>query len=69
MIKNNVASVFVYVLILVTLTASMAMIVVSNISVLQNTLDEEELDLNLESSFREQFFSTIDRTVYFNTDG
>ena len=61
-------SVFVYTLVLVTLSVSMAMIVVTNVSILNNTFDQTQLANTLESWLKSQATFMKDRTDFFNSD-
>lgn len=68
MLRSNQWSVFVYTLVLITLSISMAMIVVTNVSILNNTFSDSQLWENLDKWLEKQFQHIKKRSDFFNSD-
>lgn len=62
-------SVFIYTLVLITLSVSMAMIVVTNVSILNNTFSDSQISQDLSTWLQKQFDAIKQRSDNFNSDG
>ena len=68
MLHSHKWSVFVYTLVLITLSISMAMIVVTNVSILNNTFSDSQLSQDLNTGLETQFQYIKKRSDFFNSD-